>query len=99
MPNKIDTKTYLAVGELVQAAAHLHGLTGPIQFTVQDDDDDRYDDFYDDDNCGDCGECYDCFEENMQNCGMMPDGGCMLAGTEYCDWDCKLQDLENDDPD
>lgn len=26
--------TYLAVGELVQAAAHAHGLTGPVQYTV-----------------------------------------------------------------
>lgn len=27
-------ETYLAVGELVQAAAHHHGLTGPMPFTV-----------------------------------------------------------------
>jgi len=26
--------TYLAVGELVQAAAHAQGLTGPVQYTV-----------------------------------------------------------------
>lgn len=22
------------------------------------------------------------------DCGMMPDGTCMLAGTEDCDWEC-----------
>lgn len=31
---EIDLKTHLAVAELVQAAAHHHGLTGPIEFTV-----------------------------------------------------------------
>ena len=30
----MNIKTYLAVGELAQAAAHYHGLTGPVQFTV-----------------------------------------------------------------
>ncbi len=30
----MDTKIHLAIGELVQAAAHLHGLTGPVQFTA-----------------------------------------------------------------
>lgn len=30
----IDLKTYLAVGELVQAAAHAQGITGPVPFTV-----------------------------------------------------------------
>lgn len=30
----MDLKTYIAVGELVQAAAHQHGLTGPVQWTV-----------------------------------------------------------------
>lgn len=30
----MDAKTYFAVAELVQAAAHQHGITGPVQFTV-----------------------------------------------------------------
>lgn len=30
----MDLKTYIAVGELVQAAAHAHGITGPVEFTV-----------------------------------------------------------------
>lgn len=24
----------------------------------------------------------------MGDCGRLPDGSCMQAGTEYCDWDC-----------
>lgn len=32
--NKMTLKTYLAVGELVQAAAHQMGVVGPVQFTV-----------------------------------------------------------------
>ena len=28
------------------------------------------------------------FEQAMDECGQMHGGGCMLAGTEYCDWDC-----------
>ncbi len=27
-------------------------------------------------------------DECEQECGLMPDGQCMLAGTEHCDWDC-----------
>lgn len=27
------------------------------------------------------GDCED-------DCGLMPDGQCMLAGTEFCDWEC-----------
>lgn len=30
----MSLKTVLAVGELVQAAAHLNGVTGPVEFTV-----------------------------------------------------------------
>lgn len=30
----MDLKTYMAVAELAQAAAHAYGLTGPVQFTV-----------------------------------------------------------------
>lgn len=26
--------------------------------------------------------------EDMFDCGMMPDGTCLLAGTEDCDWEC-----------
>lgn len=27
-------------------------------------------------------------QEAMDECGQMPDGGCQLAGTEFCDWEC-----------
>lgn len=27
-------------------------------------------------------------EDDEVECGLMPDGQCMLAGTEHCDWDC-----------
>lgn len=42
-------------------------------------DDDYMYDQYDDD-----------FEEDEfeEECGLMPDGQCALAGTEHCDWDC-----------
>ena len=33
-PPELDPVTRLAVAELVQAAAHAYGLTGPIQYTV-----------------------------------------------------------------
>lgn len=33
----LDETTITAVGELVQAAAHQHGLTGPIPFEVLTD--------------------------------------------------------------
>lgn len=30
----------------------------------------------------------DPLEEAMSNCGMLPDGICMKAGSEECDWEC-----------
>ena len=27
-------------------------------------------------------------EDGQDECGLMPDGQCLLAGTEHCDWDC-----------
>lgn len=29
-------------------------------------------------------------EDLIDHCGMTPDGNCMLAGTEWCDWDCPM---------
>lgn len=48
--------------------------------------------------CPECGflACI-CFDDDEQpddedayldECGMMADGCCTLAGTEFCDWDC-----------
>ena len=39
------------------------------------EDDDYFEPDYDDDDMDD-------------ECGLMTDGQCMLAGTEHCDWDC-----------
>jgi hypothetical protein len=49
-----------------------------------------------------CQECRD--EDALFECGQLPDhlgGGCQLAGTEFCDWDCpigrsKVADWKND---
>ena len=36
---------------------------------------------------------YDEFEDAMADCGMMPDGLCMKAGSEECDFECPVMDL------
>lgn len=38
---------------------------------------------WDDDDHGEDEE-----DEGWDECGMMPDGLCTLAGSEWCDWDC-----------
>ena len=46
-------------------------------------------DEFDDDHCPDCGLTdYECRCHDGDDCGRMPDGTCMLAGTEFCDWEC-----------
>lgn len=50
----------------------------------------------DDQRCPDCGFlaciCFDdereSEDDSLDDCGRLPDGTCMLAGTEHCDWDC-----------
>lgn len=34
----------------------------------------------------------DALDMLMDECGMMRDGTCTMAGTEYCDWDCPFSD-------
>lgn len=47
--------------------------------------DDDFEDFMDDQEaCDLCGGT-DC---TCDECCMMPDGTCTLAGTEHCEWDC-----------
>lgn len=46
---------------------------------------DPYDDF-------DIPDEPDEWEEAIQNCGQTRFGLCLLAGTEYCDFDCPLRD-------
>lgn len=53
----------------------------------------------DDQRCPDCGflACI-CFDDEYREedddladqCGKLADGTCMLAGTEFCDWDCPI---------
>jgi len=49
----------------------------------------------------DC-DCPDCsLESAMSECGRLPPrlgGGCTMAGTEFCDFDCPLRD-DPEDPD
>lgn len=35
-----------------------------------------------------CGDDYEDYEEPEEECYMTPDGYCMAAGSEHCDWDC-----------
>lgn len=48
----------------------------------------------DDDHLADC--VFDDGDEEDDlaelSCGEMSDGGCSLAGTEYCDWKCPFSD-------
>ena len=51
----------------------------------------------------DC-DCPDCsLEHAMSECGQLPQhlgGGCTMAGTEFCDFECPLRDdPEDQDPD
>lgn len=34
----------------------------------------------------------DPFEEALGECGQTSDGDCLLAGTEYCDFECPFRD-------
>ena len=43
---------------------------------------------YDDDPCDDLPDDDD--DWDLMNCGMMPDGQCTQAGTEFCDWECPI---------
>lgn len=31
-------------------------------------------------------------DDSFDNCGQLDDGSCMLAGTEYCDFECPYRD-------
>ena len=36
----------------------------------------------------DCDPDHDDEEEDVDDCGLMASGQCVLAGTEWCDWSC-----------
>jgi hypothetical protein len=42
----------------------------------------------DDDRFGGYEDDYEDDYDEIDDCGMMPDGQCSLAGTEWCDWEC-----------
>jgi hypothetical protein len=31
-------------------------------------------------------------DDGLDECGQVPDGGCAMAGTEYCDFECPFRD-------
>lgn len=46
----------------------------------------------------DCDECT--FERDSLDCGLLPDhlgGGCTMSGTEFCDFDCPIRRLQEDE--
>lgn len=54
------------------------------------DDSDFWDFQHDDDDDEEAA-----FDEDIENCGQLPahlGGGCQLAGTEHCDFDCPFRD-------
>jgi hypothetical protein len=51
-----------------------------------DDDDELLDDDEFDNGEGDE------YEDALANCGMLPDGTCVKAGSEECDWECPFSE-------
>lgn len=47
--------------------------------------------FYDDDE--DEYEETEQVESDLEECGQVPEGGCLMAGTEYCDFECPYRDI------
>lgn len=60
------------------------GVTSSADNDWNDEDNDWDDDS---DDC-DIDDEEDEFENAISECGQIRGGGCMLAGTEFCDWDC-----------
>lgn len=57
---------------------------------MMDDYDDDLDDDFDD----------ECEYDPLDECGLLPahlGGGCTLAGTEHCDFDCPFRDMDEED--
>lgn len=57
-------------------------LDEPLRLTRPPEEDEH--EFY----IGDEPDDEDEMDEAEMNCGEMPEGGCSLAGTEWCDWEC-----------
>ena len=62
---------------------------------MPDDDFDDADAEFDNEHGWDC-DCEEClYEYHLQECGRLPEhlgGGCQLAGTEHCDFECPFRD-------
>lgn len=52
----------------------------PRECTQEEIDEDMFRDDEDEDNLD--------IEDDFDECGMMPNGQCTMAGSEWCDWDC-----------
>ncbi len=63
-------------------------LNGVVTSSADTDWNDKDNDWDDDDDVCDIDDEEDEFERAMDECGQMHGGGCMLAGTEFCDWEC-----------
>ena len=61
---------------------------GAVSSSADNDWNDEYDDYDDNNTACDIDDEEDEFERAMDECGQMHGGGCMLAGTEFCDWEC-----------
>jgi hypothetical protein len=34
------------------------------------------------------------YEDALQECGQVREGGCLMAGTEHCDFECPFRDVD-----
>lgn len=54
------------------------------------DDLDFDDDTFDHDDACDCDHCID---RQLSDCGYVGNGDCTNAGSEYCDFECRIKDI------
>ncbi len=54
-------------------------------------DDHKHEDYYDEDEADEVCDRYQLSAEDCtrDDCGLRADGTCLLAGSEWCDWQCK----------
>lgn len=64
----------------------------PTNIVIVDDDYNDDDHSWDYDDSDDDNE-EDELERAMDECGQIRGGGCMLAGTEFCDWECPFSSM------
>lgn len=70
-------------------------------FEYDDEFDDEYDSDLGYDGHGDACECDECRLEHAEmECGRLPEhlgGGCLSAGSEYCEFDCPFRNQDETD--